>query len=257
MTHTAPYADTGRVPPLDTDRWIRRFHRGPDGAPRLVCFPYAGGAANYFFGFSAALRRDVEVLAVQYPGRQDRLAEPLVDDVAVLADRIIAALGEWADRPTAFFGHSMGAVVAYEVARRGKQYGSDLAHLHVSGRRAPSRVRDTAVHRRDDEGLREEVAELGGPSVELLAHPELGPLLLPPIRNDYKAIEKYRHSPGPLLTCPITALIGDADPVVTPDEASAWAEHTTGPFELRVFAGGHFYLADHQRQVIDIIRRSV
>ncbi|MFL6127557.1 MAG: thioesterase II family protein [Mycobacteriales bacterium] len=242
---------------LDTDPWVRRFHRGPDGAPRLVCFPFAGGAANYFYRLSAALCPDVEVLAVQYPGRQDRLNEPLVDDVAVLADRIADGLLRWADRPTAFFGHSMGAVVAYEVARRWEGNGITLRHLHPSGRRAPSRTRDTAVHLRDDDGIRAEVAELGGPAVELLTHPELGPLLLPPIRNDYKAIETYRHPPGPPLTCPVTAIIGDTDPHVTRDEARAWAEHTSGPFELRVFSGGHFYLTDHQRQVAGIVRRSL
>jgi pyochelin biosynthetic protein PchC len=244
------------VTELDTDRWIRRFHRGPAGAPRLVCFPYAGGGANYVFRLSAALRRDVEVLAVQYPGRQDRLDEPLVDDLTALADRIAATMPEWADRPTAFFGHSMGAVVAYEVARRREGQARALDHLHVSGRRAPSRVRDTAVHRRDDAGIREEIAELGGPSTELLAHPELGPLLLPPIRNDYKAIETYRHAAGPPLTCPVTVLVGDADPLVTLDEAAAWAEHTTGRFELRVFPGGHFFLADHQDQLTEILRAS-
>ena len=101
------------------------------------------------------------------------------------------------------------------------------------------------------------MAALGGPGVELLTHPELGPLLLPSIRNDYKAIETYRHVPGAPLTCPVTALIGDDDPAVTPDEAAAWADHTTGPFELRIFPGGHFFLADRKQQVIDILRRGL
>lgn len=239
---------------LDTHGWIRRFHPGTGDAPRLVCFPFAGGAANYYFRLSAALRPDVEALAVQYPGRQDRLDEPLIDDITVLADRISAALLDGVDRPTAFFGHSMGAVTAYEVARRWERQGLTLLHLYVSGRRAPSRFRHSAVHLRDDDGIRAEVAELGGPAAELLAHPDLGPLLLPPIRNDYKAIETYEHVPGAPLSCPVTALIGDDDPLVTPDEARAWAAHTTGSFALRVLAGGHFYLNDHQRQVAAIVR---
>jgi surfactin synthase thioesterase subunit len=245
------------VTDLDTDRWIRCFQRGSPDAPRLVCFPYAGGAANYFFRLAGMLSPDVEVLAVQYPGRHDRIAEPLIDDIAVLADRIATALDGWLDRPTAFFGHSMGAVVAYEVARRWERQSLVLDHLHVAGRRAPSRIRYTAVHRRDDAGIRREVAEMGGPNTELLADPELGPMLLPPIRNDYKAIETYRHPPGPPLTCPVTVLVGDADPVVTLDEAAAWSEHTTGPFELRVFPGGHFFVADHQDKVTEILRASL
>jgi len=242
------------VTELDTDPWIRRFNRGSDGAPRLVCFPFAGGVANYFSRLSARLHPEVEVLAVQYPGRQDRLDEPLIDDVTVLADRISAALVGWTDRPVAFLGHSMGAVVAYEVTRHREQQGLRIEHLYVSGRRAPSRVRDGTVHLRDDAGIRAEVADLGGPAVELLDHPELGPLLLPPIRNDYKAIETYRHVPGEQVSCPITALIGDADPAVTLEEARAWAEHTTGPFTLRVFPGGHFFLTDHLQQVARIVR---
>lgn len=244
------------MPDLESD-WIRRFHQGAADVPRLVCFPYAGGASTYFFTFSEALQQDMDVYAVQYPGRQDRLREPLVDDIAVLADQVTAAMQGWADRPTVFFGHSMGAVVAYEVARRRQQQGLTLDHLYVSGRRAPMRLRDTSVHLLDDSGLREEVAALGGPGVELLTHPELGPLLLPSIRNDYKAIETYRHAPGAPLTCPITALIGDDDPAVTPDEAAAWADHTTGPFELRIFPGGHFFLAERKQQVIDILRRGL
>ena len=93
---------------LDTDRWIRRFHRASTDAPRLICFPHAGGAANYFFRLSAALQPDVQVLAVQYPGRQDRLDDPLVDDLTVLAEQIGGALPD-TDGPTAFLGHSMGA----------------------------------------------------------------------------------------------------------------------------------------------------
>lgn len=243
---------------VDTDRWIRRFHHTPDGTPVLVCFPFAGGVANYFFRLSATLQPDVLVLAVQYPGRQDRLHEPLVDEIAVLADRIADALLGWSDRPAAFFGHSMGAVVGYEVARRWEASGVALRHLYVSGRRAPSRTRDTdTVHLRDDAGIRAEVDRLGGPAAELLTHPELGPLLLPPIRNDYKAIETYRHPPGPPLTCPVTTIIGDHDPMVTLDEARAWAAHTTGPYTLRVFAGGHFYLTDHQQKIVGIVRRSL
>jgi surfactin synthase thioesterase subunit len=239
------------VTELDTDRWIRRYQRAPADAPRLVCFPYAGGAANFYYRLSATLLPDVEALSVQYPGRQDRLADPLIDDIAVLADQIAAALDGWVDRPTAFLGHSMGAVVAYEVARRWARQGRSIEHLLVTGRRAPSRHRHSALHLLDDDGFCAEMAKLSGPeAAELLTHPELGPLLLPPVRNDYKAIELYEHVPGAPLS-------GDADPLVTPDEARAWAEHTTGRFTLRVFAGGHFFVNDYQPQVTEIVRAAL
>ena len=241
---------------LDTDRWIRRFHRASTDAPRLICFPHAGGAANYFFRLSAALQPDVQVLAVQYPGRQDRLDDPLVDDLTVLAEQIAATLPD-TDGPTAFLGHSMGAIVGYEVARRWEPQGRTIEHLYASGRRAPSSLKLSTLHQRDDAGFLAGIAEFGGPAVELLSHPELGPLLLPPVRNDYKAIETYRHAAGTPLSCPITVLIGNADPLVSADEAREWAQHTSGPFALRVFPGGHFFLTDHQRQVTQLVRKAL
>ena len=100
-----------------TDTWIRGFHPGADGAPRLVCFPHAGGSATFYFPLSRALAPSMEVLAVQYPGRQDRRAEPCIDSIDGLADEIVDALRPLTDRPMALFGHSMGAVLAYETAR--------------------------------------------------------------------------------------------------------------------------------------------
>lgn len=241
---------------MTADRWIRRFHEGAPGAPRLVCFPYAGGSASYYFGVSAALRPAIEVLAVQYPGRQDRLDEPVIEDIELLAERVAAALADGAGRPTAFFGHSMGALVAYEVARRWERQGTGPTHLYASGRRAPSLPGDDDAYPHGDAALVAEVTALGGPSTDLLAEPDLAELLLPSIRGDYAALERYRHRPGPPLRCPVTVLTGDADPKVSLAEARGWAAHTTGRFELRVFPGGHFYLGEQVPRVLDVLRGS-
>lgn len=238
----------------DADRWVRRFHPASPGAPRLVCFPYAGGSASYFFPVSAALRPDVEVIAVQYPGRQDRRTEPVITDLLELADRLADVLPAG---PAVFFGHSMGAVVAYEVARRWERRGIVLTHLYASGRRAPGLLRDDDdVHTRSDAGILAEVGALGGPAAGLLDDPEMLALVMPAIRGDYQAIETYRHEPDP-LSCPVTAMTGDADPRVTLDEAGAWGGMTSGPFDLRVFPGGHFYLADQITPVLDTLRESL
>ncbi|MEN8655231.1 alpha/beta fold hydrolase [Streptomyces sp. 21So2-11] len=241
-----------------SDPWIRRFQPADDAPVRLVCFPHAGGSATFYFSVATALSPDVDVLAVQYPGRQDRRNEECVDDIHVLADQIFDALRPWADRPLAVFGHSMGATVAYEVARRMESEGNAPLGLFASGRRAPSRYRDESVHRRDEAGLIAALKELSGTDEAVLGDEELLRMVLPAVRGDYKAVETYRHREGPRLTCPVAVLVGDSDPVTSLDEAEAWREHTDGPYTLDVFAdGGHFYLNSQSERVLKAVDRSV
>ncbi|MFE3197659.1 thioesterase II family protein [Embleya sp. NPDC055664] len=231
-----------------SDTWIRRFHPAADRVPRLVALPHAGGSASFWFPLSAALKERVEVLGVQYPGRQDRRAEPLIEDIETLAERITEALDPWLDEqlPLILFGHSMGAVLGFEVARRLR---IPPAALIASGRRAPDRQRDERVHLLDDAGLAAELRSMSGTDASLLANDEVLRMVLPALRADYRAIETYRCTPGAPLECPITVLIGDRDPKVTLDEATAWRDHTNGTFALHTFTGGHFYLTDHQAAV--------
>lgn len=238
----------------ESDEWIRRYRPAPGAAIRLVCLPHAGGSASFFLPVSAALSPAIDVLAVQYPGRQDRLREPMIDDLGDLADAVVTALTPWLDRPFAFFGHSMGATLAFEVTRRLEQgAGPAPLHLFASGRRAPSRHRDENVHLGGDDRIIAELTELSGTDTRVLGEEEMLRMVLPAIRNDYRATETYRYRPGPPLSCPITVLTGDADPKTSLEEAEAWRDHTTGPFDLRVYPGGHFYLADHQSEVLDAI----
>jgi pyochelin biosynthesis protein PchC len=240
---------------VDSEAWINRFHPAPAGAPRLVCFPHAGGSSSFFHPVSRALHPDVDVLALQYPGRQDRRLEEPVRDIHTLAGLVAEVLRPWSCEPLAFFGHSMGAILAYEVALRLQERGSGPAVLFASGRRAPSTRRVENVHKRDDDGVVRELKKLAGTEAALLADEELLRMILPAIRADYTAIETYAPRPGrPPLTCPVTVLVGDSDPQVTAAEAQAWRDHTTGAFDVRTFTGGHFYLTAHQRAVIALIR---
>lgn len=229
---------------------------GPAGI-RLICMPYAGGAAGVYRPFAAAFGPDVEVVAVQYPGRQDRWSEPPPAGVTVLADRIADALRAQDDhRPLALFGHSMGATVAYEVGRRLERLGAPApTHLFASARRAPSRYRDDPVHLHDDAFLLDELERTGGLDPGVRADPDLLELVLPTIRGDYTAIESYRHPPGPVLRCPITVLLGADDPLATPDEARSWTAHSDGGVEFITFPGGHFYLTDRWEQIATIVER--
>ncbi|MFI6766028.1 thioesterase II family protein [Streptomyces sp. NPDC050355] len=235
----------------DNELWVRRFHPSPEAGARLVCLPHAGGAASFYFPVSAALAPRVDVLAVQYPGRQDRRKEPCIDSLPELARQVVPRLLPWTDRPLALFGHSMGASLGFEVARLLEhQHGVVPVALFASARRAPSAHRDEFVHRQSDDRLIREVEELSGTDSQLLRDPEMRSMVLPALRGDYKAAETYRYAPGPDLGCPITALIGDADPRVTVEEARAWAAHTTGEFALKIYGGGHFYLNQHSGGVV-------
>jgi surfactin synthase thioesterase subunit len=218
-----------------------------------VCFAHAGGSASYFHPVSAALSPSIDVLALQYPGRQDRRSEPLIDDLHVLADHIAGALVPWTDRPVSFFGHSMGATLAYETALRLESQCIKLETLFVSGRRSPTIFRVETVHQREDANLIAEVQGLSGTESQLLEDEEIVRMILPALRNDYRAAETYRYRPSPQLSCRLVALIGDNDPKVTPSEADDWKRHTAGEFELRVFSGGHFYLNDNMQEVLDLV----
>jgi surfactin synthase thioesterase subunit len=235
--------------------WIRRFHPAPDRRARLVCLPHAGGSASFYFPVSQALSPVADVLTVQYPGRQDRRHDPLIESIGEYADTIATELKPWLDLPVVFFGHSMGAVLAFEVARRLEAADADFAPvaLFASGRRAPSRYRDEKVHRRDDDGVVQEMKVLSGTDSRILGDEEILRMAMPAIRGDYKAIETYRAEPGARVRAPITVLTGDNDPRTSLDEAEAWRSHTTGTFDIQVFPGGHFFLAGHQEKIMSLV----
>lgn len=245
------------APIEDEGDWVRRFHPAPDARVRLVCFPHAGGSANYFFPVSRALARSMDVLCLQYPGRQDRRRERCVETIDELADRIALALRPWADIPLAFFGHSMGAILAFEVSLRLKEAGITPAVLFVSGRRAPSTHRVETVHLLPDTALVQEIRGLQGTESALLDDADIVSMILPALRGDYRAVETYQHVGGSTVDAPLVAMLGDEDPMVTLSEGEAWANHTTSEFELRVFPGGHFYLNAHAADVIAFIERRV
>lgn len=237
----------------DTDcgLWIRRFQPLPDARARLLCLPHAGGSASFFLPVAHALSPDVEVLAVQYPGRQDRRGEDCVDNVPELADRLLDALAGWLDLPLALFGHSMGALVGFELAGLlEREANVKPTVLFASGRRAPSLADDEGVHLRSDEQIIAEMHRLGGTDARILDDPEMRAFILPALRADLKAAETYRPARTHRLGCPIEVLIGDTDPRTPLPETRAWREHTSSEFGLTVFPGGHFFLADRAPEVI-------
>jgi surfactin synthase thioesterase subunit len=240
--------------PIDDELWCRRYRPSRTATARLVCFPHAGGSASFFLPVAAALSPAVDVVAIQYPGRQDRRAERPLTDVAALADRIRDVLLPQPPLPVTFLGHSLGATVGFETVRRLEASGSPVAHLFASGRRAPSAQRDESVHLRDDNGILAEVRRLNGTAASLLDDQELMRAALPSLRADYQAAETYRCAPEVTIGCPVTVLTGDADPRTTLPEARAWERHTTSTCTVRTFPGGHFFITAQANEIIGLFR---
>ncbi|MEV5650545.1 alpha/beta fold hydrolase [Nocardia sp. NPDC052254] len=241
------------------NRWLRRLSpAAEDGSHTLVCFPHAGGSAISFGSLAKWVGPEYDVFAVQYPGRQDRRLEPLIDTIDDLVAGLLPELADAARAAESFsiFGHSMGSVVAFEACRRLEQQGMTATALFASGRRAPSWTRSdrTPIHTFGDRDLADHLLNFGGTPAALLEDPEFRELILSITRNDYRAIETYRCAPDALVGCPMVALTGDRDPDASLADIESWSAHTSGSFVTKSFPGGHFYLDANARAVAQLIR---
>jgi pyochelin biosynthetic protein PchC len=212
----------------------------PQAEPRqrLVCLPHAGGSAAFFRDWGRELA-EYEVYAVRYPGRAERIDEASPSDLRALARDVADAVAPLADVPIALFGHSMGAAVALETARQLEARGISLLHLFASGsRNAPCPKRGVPVEE-DAATVVARLVRLGGTDAELAADPVFQELILPYIVSDGRMFHAYDMAPEPVLCCPVTVIVGDADEDA---DRRPWAELTMGPFLEAVVSGDHFYL---------------
>jgi len=224
--------------------WFVVFKPNPHARVRLFCFSYAGGGPAVFRDWPAALSSDVELLAVQLPGHGGRYSEPLVHSVESLVQSLQAEILNYTDIPYGFFGHSMGATLAYELTALLQQQGAVLpSHLMVSARRAPHLPRAGEIFSKlPDAEFIEKLGTFGATADDIMSNPELVRLLLPVWRADFALAEEYEHRERPPVSCPLTAFGGRSDTWISEEETLAWRRFTTGPFAARMFDGGHFFL---------------
>lgn len=236
----------------DQLRWFRRLRPRTDPALRLVCLPYAGGGSGAFRTWPDCLPHWVEVCAVILPGREERFREPPIEDLRNLVEALAEALLPLLDRSFAVFGHSMGALIGFELVRcLRRQQAPVPAVLFVSGASAPNmRALGPAIHQLPEDAFLRELARLNGTPPELLQNRELMRLLLPTLRADFKLHDEYVYTPDAPLGCPIVACGGRHDPDVTEGQLRGWQDQTGVAFSMRMFHGDHFFLQTARRQVL-------
>ncbi len=219
---------------------------------RLYCFSYAGGNAASYLGWQSQLPPQVEICAVQLPGRGSRLREPPLYALPPLIDTLVPLVAQSADLPFAFFGHSLGALVAFETARGLARVGGPAPrHLFVSGCQAP-RLRDPPKghHLLDDAGLLEVLADYNGTPPEILADQDLMAMLLPIVRADFTLAETYRYVPGAPLSMPISAFAGEDEERSGLEQVTGWSQETSAGFDHCLFEGGHFFIQGQREHVL-------
>lgn len=246
MPHNARRGSESGI--LASQRWIVHTQPRSDVRLRLFCLPCAGGSAQLFMHWSGALPATVGVFPVELPGRSGRFRETPFRRLPDLVDALLEVLLIYLDRPFAFLGHSMGALVAFELTRRLRQEGHMLpVQLFVSAYRAPHLDNpDANTYKLSDQALMDRMRLLGGTPPEVLAEPELLELVLTTLRADFEMLGTYCYMPEPPLDCPITVFGGMSDRLVSSEQLEAWRKHTSREFMLQLFPGGHFYLQTAQ-----------
>lgn len=230
--------------------WFRVLNPSSDPRARMLCIPHAGGSADFFRGWAPGLPEGVELWPVELPGRGTRMSEPLVDDLTAVVTDLACLAIHLCDRPLVVFGHSMGSLIAFELARRLEAGGHPVALVIASGRQAPHLPNLNPRHRLPRQGLIEELRRLDGTDTEIFGYEELLDWVLPILRNDFKLIETHHVAPAPPISAPILVLGGREDCDAPLERLAPWSDLTCGACSFDLFPGGHFYLRECQDAVI-------
>lgn len=240
--------------------WLKQVSKSAHPAVRLICFPYAGGGASAYYPWGRELPAQIGVYAAQLPGREERYSETPLKSLSFLVESVIQAVSALPASPFALFGHSMGALLAFELAQKLQERSlPQPVHLFVSGRQSPrTPLACEPMHLLPDGAfLRECVRRYQGIPQAVLNEPELVKLFLPVLRADMEAVETYKYQHRQPLTVPVTALHGSDDYTSKPEEIQLWANETQSGFSYLELPGGHFFLQTARDQVLEIIRKTL
>ncbi|OHB69488.1 MAG: hypothetical protein A2V70_10240 [Planctomycetes bacterium RBG_13_63_9] len=244
----------------ETVAWLPSLRANSGARLRLFCLAHAGGGASLFCRWSAGLPAAIEILPVQLPGHQQRLSEPPYREMEPLVEALSRVVQPYVDVPFALFGHSMGALIGFELARRlRRQYGVQAAGFLVAACRAPQLpLPQPSLHELPDAELIAAVQRrFGGVPEQVAGDAELMRLLVPALRADLAMVETYRYGEEVPLSCPICVLGGTDDPEVAASDLAAWRRQTYGSFSLRMFPGGHFFLDAARGSILRLVSRQL
>lgn len=236
------------------DAWVAHRRPKPQAHWRLYCLPHAGGSASVFRDWAAALPPSIDVWPIQYPGRENRFREPAFRNLLALVEALGEALAPSLDGPYALFGHSMGGLIGFELARWLTQHARGPAHLFVSGSRPPHRAEPSRpLHALPDGEFVEALRALNGTPEAVLQNAELMELFAPVLRADFEAVETYDYQPSPPLDIPLSVFGGEADPRVSQALVAGWEAHTRARFRFRLLPGEHFFINTARPQLLAAI----
>ncbi|VAW80210.1 hypothetical protein MNBD_GAMMA12-2521 [hydrothermal vent metagenome] len=235
----------------NNQQWIKCYRESSQSKLKVFCFPFAGGSASAYRLWKDYLSEEIDVYAIQLPGREERISDPLLTDlkasVKEIADEILPLL----DKDFVFFGHSMGAVMALELAHILEQQNKIPRQVIVSARCSPLLVDpETQIHQLSDKGFVQAIRDYNGTSEIVLQNKELMAMFLPILRADFSMSETYQYSQTKPLSCPLTAICGIEEKELEEHHITGWQAVTTGAFTTKMFAGGHFFIKDEIEVVL-------
>ena len=239
--------------------WIFRADQKAHARLRLFCFPHSGGGASFYRRWNEVFGDQIDVCPVQLPGRENRRNEPPFTQFDTLIEALADAFTPYMNMPFALFGHSLGALVSFGLARQLRSQGKpEPLHLFVSGRRAPQIPRrEEPVAMLSDKAFIEKIRRFHGTDEAILQNNELMELFLPVLRADFSIYESFVYTPAPAFKYPISAFGGRDDSEVSMASLIAWKKHTSSTFGLHQFPGGHFFLLDREEQLAHIIHHEM